>query len=66
MAQQLFVVRHSTADDLYMLNPYSPVYSQNTWGAISNPNLMTRLTLAEVQAMAATINSGTVGLPRPS
>lgn len=63
--QSQFVIKLNEQSDVYMLNPYSPVYSENTWGAIMHPDLLVRYTQAEVDAMAVQINHGTVGLPRP-
>jgi hypothetical protein len=64
MPQQLYVIKYNQTTDLYCIY-YSNVYTKCRWGSALDTDLVTRLTLAEVQAMAANINSGTVGTPKP-
>jgi hypothetical protein len=60
-----YVVKFNSSTELYMIG-YNPNYSLCRWGTLDNPELLTWDSLAGAQAAATSINSGTVGLPKPS
>lgn len=64
MPQNQFVVKYNDAVELYMIF-YSPNYYLCEWGAITHPDLLVWSTLGDARAIATSINSGTVGLPKP-
>jgi hypothetical protein len=64
MAAQLYVIKYNETTDLFCIF-FSTNYSKCRWGSINDPDLVVRYTLAEVQTMALSINSGTVGTPKP-
>lgn len=64
MPRQKYVVKFNTTTELYMIH-YSPVYDLCEWGSLSHPNLLEWETLEGAEAAATSINSGTVGLPKP-
>lgn len=59
-----YILKFDSATNLYCTS-YSSNYSECQWGTLSNPNLVTWDSQAAVNAAAAAINSGTVGVPRP-
>ena len=65
MAREVFVVKYNEGTDLYMIQ-YNSQYSLCQWGNITNPQVMEWSTLAAAQAVAASINSGTVGTTKPN
>lgn len=64
MPKQTYVVQYNDQTDLYMIE-YNSQYSLCRWGTLSNPDLMQWATLAAAQAVATSINGGTVGTTKP-
>lgn len=64
MPHSTFVVKFNSSTELYMIE-YNPNYSLCRWGTIDNPDLLEWDSLAAAQNIATSINSGTVGLPKP-
>lgn len=64
MPNTKFVVQFNDTVDLYMID-YQPEYKACSWGTIEHPNVMTWGTLEAAQAVALSINHGTVGIPKP-
>lgn len=63
--KKMYVVKFNSSTELYMI-AYSPNYYFCRWGSLQHPDLMTWDSLAGAQGVASSINSGTVGLPKPS
>jgi hypothetical protein len=64
MPQQQYVVQYSNQADLFMIH-YDPDFNLCRWASNEHPNVMTWNTLAAAQAVAVSINNGTIGMPRP-
>lgn len=60
-----FVVKFNSTTELYMVS-YNPNYNLCRWGTLEHPDLMEWDSLAASQGVATSINSGTVGTPKPS